>query len=174
MAPHLVAMVTCRALPAGAKNNCKQELSSLIRLVFLPPRGLRTPHLTPSSSPATTGWTSSSHHLRAEPKRGRKRQVPRSRKGRPRHLQVPCSALGASSNHIPTVNLSTISHPQLGAKSFSTVWPHDDGIVFAPGPQVSATVAGKELDQHPGLNPNSSVSSKSGMNLYPFSKPPTH
>lgn len=26
MAPHLIAMVTCRALSAGAKSGCKQEL----------------------------------------------------------------------------------------------------------------------------------------------------
>lgn len=28
MAPHLIAMVTCRALSAGAKSICKQELAS--------------------------------------------------------------------------------------------------------------------------------------------------
>lgn len=44
----------------------------------------------------------------------------------------------ASSNHIPTVNLSTVSHPQLGAKSFNTSVPMmtEQSLLLAPGFQL--------------------------------------
>lgn len=162
-------MVTCRALPAGTKNNCRQEPCSLTHSPSLPPRGSRAPHLIPSSSPAATGWTSSSHHLREEPEgEGEGETSPKKQK---KGDQGPFGSgpvelwrlSQVSTDHIHTVDLSTVSHPQYlpqpGGKSFNIFCPQT--TVFARAswwnspcswplvPQVSAIVAGKELDQHP-------------------------
>ena len=154
----------------------------------------QAPHLIPSSSPAATGWTSSSHHLREEPEgEGEGEASPKKQKKGDQGPfgSGPVELWGlsqVSTDHIPTVDLSTISHPQYlpqpGAKSFNIFCPQT--TVFARAswwnspcswplvPRVSAIVAGKELDKHPATNPNSFLPSKPGMCLSPSSKPPTY
>lgn len=165
-------MVTCRALPAGTKNNCKQELCSLTHSPSLSPHEAPGPHSAPPQlqlagppAPITVGKS-----LRVKE---RERQVPRSRK-----RETDQGPFGSgpvelwrlsqvSTDHIPTVDLSTVSHPQYlpqpGGKSFNIFCPQT--TVFARAswwnspcsrplvPRVSAIVAGKELDQHPTPTP---------------------
>lgn len=124
LVPQLIAMVTCRALPAGAKN-CKQEFYSPKHRLPTFPHQDRALYLIPSSYPVASswyvvgrrgkkgdGWLDCQHHRFREeagrweqPEGDREGETnPRNRKGKPRAFwKWPLWSSGSSNRSAPTV-----------------------------------------------------------------------